>query len=321
VLAGAQAAIDAVRAELDAAGIKARVVNAKHGFHSALMDPVLAPFEDALKALGLNAPQIPVISNVTGEPLTAEMAMDPEYWSLHVRSTVRFGSCMSYFEGEADTLFLELGPGRVLSHLAVASGAAADRVVSSAAMPDPEARDDAALAAAVGAAWEAGIEIDWAAYFAERAARRVALPGYPFDRERAWLGRTGEDVAVDRISVPMPKQIPEQMTQSDLRATVTEVWQSLLGCETIEAADDFFTLGGDSMLLVRVQQAFDRRLKLKLTLADLYQAAGFESLVALLSSRLDLGAAPAAKANMPVADFMADVDALMARAAQIPSGH
>jgi len=268
--------------------------------------------------------------------MTAEMAQDPKYWSQHLRSTVRFDACMAHFESDEDTLFLELGPGRVLSHLAMASGVTPDRVISSVALAEPGASDDAALAAAVAAAWETGVDIDWCTYFADAKPRRIALPGYPFMRSRAWLGAADETI-VDSISAPIPKTAPDTMQTSDIRATVTEVWQSLLGCDTIAATDNFFSLGGDSMLLVRVQQSLGRRLKAKLTLADLYQAASFEGLVGLLSERLgaeddplspEVVRSPAAldaHTKLPTApgitpppfDVLADVEALMESAAQI----
>ncbi len=340
VLAGSEEAINAVAEELSAEGIKSRIVNAKHGFHSALMDPALAPFEAELKMCRLGVPRIPVISNVTGEPMTAEMTQDPEYWSRHLRSTVRFGSCMAHFENDENTLFLELGPGRVLSHLAMASGVNPDRVISAAALADSEVSDDDALSAAVAAAWEMGIDIDWNSYFAETAPRRIALPGYPFMRSRAWLGAM-EEAAVNNISAPVPKVALESMQVGDVRTMVTKIWQSLLGCDNIAATDDFFSLGGDSMLLLRVKQSFDRRLKINLTLAELYQAATFEGLVHLVSDKLgadetpsDLGHVQTAatlgvpsglptppNVTPPVFDVLADVEALMANAAQIPVRH
>ena len=37
--------------------------------------------------------------------------------------------------------------------------------------------------------WVAGVEVDWAAYFSGEQRRRIALPTYPFQRQRYWLPR------------------------------------------------------------------------------------------------------------------------------------
>jgi acyl transferase domain-containing protein len=47
--------------------------------------------------------------------------------------------------------------------------------------------DDAVLLTTLGRNWLAGVEIDWAAFYKAERRLRVALPGYPFERERYWL--------------------------------------------------------------------------------------------------------------------------------------
>ncbi|MEJ8560944.1 phosphopantetheine-binding protein [Yoonia sp. GPGPB17] len=225
-------------------------------------------------------------------------------------------SCLAHFEDTDEALFLELGPGGVLSHLAIASGIDPDRVVLSATQPEPEASDDAGLAGAVAATWTAGVTFDWAAYFAGRAPRRVALPGYPFCREQAWLGSIENNVE-NSTSVPTPKQTPKQIAPNELHAAVTEIWQSLIGCDVIGEADNFFALGGDSMLLVRLQQALGRRLNLKLTLAELYQVPEFGDLIQCLTERLDSTHTAGQQIAPKATAFLADVDALMTRASEV----
>ena len=51
-----------------------------------------------------------------------------------------------------------------------------------------EAASDVAFAlAAVGRAWEAGVELDPATLFADEERHRVPLPTYPFDHQRYWV--------------------------------------------------------------------------------------------------------------------------------------
>ena len=47
--------------------------------------------------------------------------------------------------------------------------------------------DTAAQADAVARAWQAGAEVDWAAWFGEEVRGRVPLPTYPFEGRRCWM--------------------------------------------------------------------------------------------------------------------------------------
>ncbi|MCC6166768.1 MAG: type I polyketide synthase, partial [Caldilineaceae bacterium] len=69
VISGSQAAVEAVLAELAQEGIRTQRLNVSHAFHSPLMAPMLDPFERAARAVDFHTPQIPLISNLTGEML------------------------------------------------------------------------------------------------------------------------------------------------------------------------------------------------------------------------------------------------------------
>ncbi|MCE0444433.1 acyltransferase domain-containing protein [Streptomyces tricolor] len=84
-------------------------------FHSALMDPMLAEFRATVAALDLRAPSVPVVSALTGRPLTAEEARSPEHWVRHVRDTVRFHDAVAGLARRGRRTAPELGPDGVLT--------------------------------------------------------------------------------------------------------------------------------------------------------------------------------------------------------------
>ncbi|WP_170300300.1 hypothetical protein, partial [Pseudoduganella buxea] len=83
--------------------------------------PVLTALTAGAASLRLQAPALPLASNVSGELAGAELAL-PGYWAQQVRQPVRFEQGVQALARAGHTLFLELGPRPVLSHFVRAAG-------------------------------------------------------------------------------------------------------------------------------------------------------------------------------------------------------
>jgi len=189
VVAGAETAVAALEAGLAARRIEGRRLQTSHAFHSALVEPALEPFRAAVAGVALQPPRIPFLSNLTGTWITAEQAVDPEYWTAHLRRTVRFSENLWELFRDADLALLEVGPGRALAGLARRHpGAGPERTVLT-SLPvegDGEAESPFILRT-LGRLWLAGAAVDWTGLQAGEARRRVPLPTYPFERRRFWV--------------------------------------------------------------------------------------------------------------------------------------
>lgn len=189
VVAGTNDAIDELEHELKGRGATCRRLHTSHAFHSAMMEPILEEFASLVRKVTLSAPQIPYLSNVTGNWITDAEATDPAYWAKHLRQTVRFNDGANVLFKDAERVLLEVGPGRVLSTLMRQhpfKGAA--RVVLS-SLPHADERDsaDAFMLATLGRLWLTGAKVDWSELYHDERRRRVALPTYPFERRRFWV--------------------------------------------------------------------------------------------------------------------------------------
>ena len=190
VVSGTHAAVDALRARLERDGIEAKRLRTSHAFHSPMMEPILAEFTDQVRCLALRAPQIPYVSNLTGDWITAEQATDPAYYAWHLRQAVRFAEGLERLFAHPDRLLLEVGPGQALCTLARRHPDKPAEQAVVASLPRANERkgsDEAFLLQSLGQLWLHGIEPDWAALHAPRRARRVPLPTYPFERQRFWI--------------------------------------------------------------------------------------------------------------------------------------
>ncbi|SCG79465.1 Acyl transferase domain-containing protein, partial [Micromonospora humi] len=170
VVSGPVEAIDALAPRF----AKATRLTVSHAFHSSLMEPMLAEFASAIESITYAPPRVPVVSNLTGEPVREFTA---DYWVRHVREAVRFADGMSWLAANGVTRCLEVGPAGVLSALAVS-----DLTCVAALRKD---RDEASTALAAAATlWTLGVPVDWTAVLP--AAPRVDLPTYAFQGRRFW---------------------------------------------------------------------------------------------------------------------------------------
>jgi acyl transferase domain-containing protein/acyl carrier protein len=164
--------------------IRCRSLRVSHAFHSALLDPMLDAFEQVAAGVSYAQPRIQVISNLTGGPVDEEMC-HPGYWRAHARQAVRFADGVRALYEHGCRVFLEIGPSPVLTGMAKQVVTAEDACW----IPTlKQGRDDwQQTADAAVALYMAGQEIDWRAFDAPYGRQRIALPTYPFERQRHWF--------------------------------------------------------------------------------------------------------------------------------------
>ncbi|GAB2480100.1 type I polyketide synthase [Luteococcus sediminum] len=187
-LSGSHDSIAALAERMRADGIVCSPLKTSHGFHSASMDPAIERLAQVATGVDLHAPSITLYSNVTGQVLTSEQATDPVYWGQHLRRTVRFSDAVDALLADPATVFVEVGPGRSLSTLISYHASWTPSRVAVSTLPQPRrvGTDRVQMATALGTLWAAGV-VDDENLLVPNATEHVALPAYPFQRERHWI--------------------------------------------------------------------------------------------------------------------------------------
>ncbi len=136
---------------------------------------------------------------------------------------------------------------------------------------------------------------------------RARLPEYMVPAAFVWrqswpLSATGK---LDRKALPPPERpegtaarqdartaVATRSGREELEETIAAVWREVIGTETVGRSDNFFDLGGHSLLMARVQAQLRERLQRSLPLVELFQ----HPTVAALAEHLlpDAGLVPAA---------------------------
>ncbi len=117
VIAGHKGAVErAVRAAAQRGGRKSVILPVSAPFHSALMKPAADRLAAELTHVHVGPPRIPLVRNVDAGLTTTADEVKP-FLVQQVASPVRWTECVDRLRREGAAVFLEVGPGRVLTGL------------------------------------------------------------------------------------------------------------------------------------------------------------------------------------------------------------
>jgi acyl carrier protein len=141
----------------------------------------------------------------------------------------------------------------------------------------------------------AGVPVDWSRLHGDEHRRRVPLPTYPFERKRFWIdaplassarvamaemqkgGALEDRSGAAQLSEPDHSQEPASLSfatgsgefasKGEIEKILSKLWQEVLGVNEIGIHDNFYDLGGQSLMAVtlvnEVGQVFGRRFALQ----------------------------------------------------------
>ncbi|WP_448604522.1 beta-ketoacyl synthase N-terminal-like domain-containing protein, partial [Thermoleptolyngbya sp.] len=211
VISGEKTSLAKLVEQWTAEGIQTTPLKVSHAFHSPLMSPMLAEFSQIAARVTYHPPRIPLISNVTGDLITDNIAT-PDYWVQHVCQPVRFMQGIDTLRQQGCGALLEIGAKPILLGMGRLCVQARDPELAETLLWLPSLRPGQAdwqtLLSSLAALYIHDVDIDWRAIAPPSARRMSNLPTYPFQRQRYWW-------QPDRrppVSTPAPGRLhsPEQ---------------------------------------------------------------------------------------------------------------
>jgi acyl transferase domain-containing protein len=272
VVSGPLDAIEEFKTGREKKGVACRPLHTSHAFHSAMVDPIIPVFNAEVRKIRLSTPTIPIVSTVTGKLLTNNEATDPEYWTRHMRVTVRFSDAIkSSLDSEGASVFLEVGPratcvALVNQHIRDRTRHHAVASLSDSAEQESEYHE---LINATGQLWIRGVPIDWGAFYKDERRLQGLLPAYPFDRQRYWIEpaspqaynapdnalspKKNDAQTTTPVDISPFKAPPPAVTVADtIRGMITESMGDVSG--PIDGSATFLQMGMDSLFLTQLSQ-------------------------------------------------------------------
>jgi amino acid adenylation domain-containing protein len=289
VISGTITAVTAVGQILQRQGIEMKPLTVSHAFHSSLMEPMLQEFAAIAREVSYHSPQIQVISNLTGQPVGAEIAT-ADYWVQHIRQPVRFASSIAELVAQGYKIFMEVGPRPTLISMARRDALAKSIAGDWLGLPSlqREQSDWQVLLSSIGNLFVHGIEVDWSAILPpEHYQRLTGLPTYPFQRQQCWFA---EEFTASKVQRPLvsatsqPQIVPQDSfskeeispvlsRRSYILATLeAQIGKNLVGeGNTVDPHASFLELGADSINLFETIQILEKTFGLKVSVRQFFE--------------------------------------------------
>ncbi len=318
VISGEKSAVQQVVDELTKLGIPSKPLTVSHAFHSPLMESILDEFESFAKRIQFSNPQILLLSNLTGAPLTQPLSAN--YWRDHIRNEVKFSAGMQSLANLGIDVFIEIGPAPVL----LGMGKRCLPESKSAWLPSLRQNQDEwqTILDSLAKLYIQGAEVDWNGFDHGYSRKKVALPNYPFDRQRYWLdvdvnketrkqvdkdtrkqvntvsprsnGKAKEEKVVERKNGRQKPQTSETLrshasaplsaalAQSDIQELIRQHTARILGMDATRLSLDtpLDTLGLDSLMAMELKNSLEKNLGAQISVASLLQGPTIASLAA-----------------------------------------
>ncbi|WP_331719358.1 beta-ketoacyl synthase N-terminal-like domain-containing protein [Streptomyces sp. NBC_00158] len=276
VVAGTPGAVAEFEARL-AGRVATHRLRTTRAFHSALVEPALPLLAAELSRTPVHPPTLAWAAD-DGRLLLPGTPVAADHFATAARNPVLFTRALdSLARHLPGALVVEAGPGRTLSALAEAADLTAVPLA-----PGRAARAEDVLTA-LGALWTAGQPLAARRLCAQ--GRPVRLPGYSFAGPR----RTAPEAA-PRPEAPRPataapgpaaprtapQERPAAPAPLDVPALVARLWAELLGHPETAPDADFFSLGGDSLLVTRLARRLGTELGVRVPIRELLLARTLE---------------------------------------------
>jgi natural product biosynthesis luciferase-like monooxygenase protein/amino acid adenylation domain-containing protein/non-ribosomal peptide synthase protein (TIGR01720 family) len=188
VVSGPLPEVSHLQERLAAASHPTVLLPVPYAFHSPAVDPVLADLTVAAGRCRYRPPERPLLSSLTGDWWEGATAND--YWARQMREPVRFADALRRLidtgatdptsGSEPPVVLVEVGPEQALTSLVRDQLRGRAVAVPSLRSTRGSRTDHRVLLTGVGAAWRAGVGVDWDAFYRYEERRRLSLPTYPF---------------------------------------------------------------------------------------------------------------------------------------------
>lgn len=275
-------------------GVLYKVISDNYAFHSPLIEFIIPEYRKILRGIKSNRFLLPMYSTVTGKRLEFEYCLDENYWCNNLISRVSFYEAIDNMLKDGYNLFLEVGPHKTLNsriyEIAKQNGSYSEVMFSL-----EKNKNDWSILNALAKFYNLGYSINWQALY--NKGLFVKMPTYPWQKKRFWLDinlnnflseeKSHNELFFDRkipdfTEIENPQFVKNEdkviQYEDELQTLIVAMWEDLLGCTNIDINDNFFEIGGNSLLAIRFLDQLQNVLSVSIPMKRLFGKATVASL-------------------------------------------
>ena len=122
------------------------------------------------------------------------------------------------------------------------------------------------------------------------------------DQEQSLVERVAK-AELPRPSAKRGSQATVSVPAGQIETQISEIWRDLLGHQQIGREDEFFALGGDSLLGIQLHARIQDTFRIGITLASVFENPTIGALAGIVAARIDEGVTPEVESDptmMPI---------------------
>ncbi len=181
VIAGESAAIDLAVERMSATGLTVRRIAVTAAFHSPLVAEAAAKLDHDLEAVDFHEPRLPIYSNASGGPYPTRTGAIRQTMVEHLARPVRFVEQIQAMYDAGSRVFIEAGPGRILTGLT--GRILGDQPHAAMSLDHPGQSSWLPLGRLVARCFALGLDVKVATWFAGRGLDTIGVEAL-LDREQ-----------------------------------------------------------------------------------------------------------------------------------------
>ena len=247
-------------------------LNVNQAYHSLLLDSILFDFYYEAEKIVYNKPTIPFISSMKAIQM---QLLDANYFTIHLRNSVRFADTIAYANMQKFNLFIEIGADAQLSSLMMQETQNNSKVLPTLRKNKPQSFYET-----LATLYVEDFDIDWNIFYKEYA-KKIVIPTHPMDKNRFEIN-TKKSVIPQTIlkQTPILNAPIKRVATSSIERLKTFIYQ-VSGIQNINTKTNLFELGLDSLSLFQLRENVKKEFFVEINMKDFYQTFNTLELIAL----------------------------------------